>query len=199
MKKIRLLALAGVAWAGTALGHGLTMTTAGVSIRNDTHLIVHLQYDPLRVWSQANSSEGGRPPSPAELANMADAQFERGYDVMKTELEGKFSARFDGQPVESLHFHFPPAAEFKRLVRQQFMDQVMDKEGGHTSHDHREYYLNTMIDGFLPKGAEKGGLDITFPPSLGEILATYSRPQSQTLAPEKDGVHYHQEVAPCRP
>ncbi|GAB6041675.1 hypothetical protein [Endothiovibrio diazotrophicus] len=181
-----------------ASGHGLTITTAGVTLRNGNHLMLHLQYDPLRMWHKVNDGAGGAPIDLGRLASLPDAEFEAGYRAIQAYLREGLTVRAADRPLTSPQFRFPPAAEFRRVVREGFMRRVLAAKqgGGHFHEDARHDYQSAWLDGFLPEGSESGELELHFPPALGEVMVTYSRPRSWTLRPDEGGIRLRFAVAP---
>lgn len=178
-----------------AHGHGLTMTTAGVTLRNQTHLTIRLEYDPLLLWHRTNATAEQVPAGLAVFANMPDADFEQGYAALQQHLRDSVRIRFDDKALDSPQFHFPSSTEFRRSIRDAFM-RIAFKGNDDHHEDHRAHYQSVVIDGFLPQDAADGNLDIDFPPTLGKVLVTFSRPHSQTLSPDEKGVHYRHRLNP---
>lgn len=177
--------------------HGLTISTANVTLRNQIHLTVRVQYDPLLLLRQTYAqSQKTLPPLPL-LANMADEEFEKHYDVIKSLFQEKLAVWIDGKSMESPHFRFPATQLFRMQVREQFMKQVIDSQRitAHPLPDHdRHYYQTIELDGFLPRTISQGTLDIRFPQELGTIQVTFSQPIIQTLTPEQEEIRYLQPI-----
>ena len=175
--------------------HGLTMSTASVMIRNKTHVIVRLQYDPVLLLHQITSGKNPPPPLPL-LANMPDELFEKQYHAIQSIFTQKLSLRFAGKPVHSVRLRFPTVPQFRKQIRARFMHEVIQAQskGKQEPHNDRQYYQTIEADGFLPDSPTKGALEIHFPRELGQILVTFSQPQSQTLTPDDTGVLYRHFV-----
>lgn len=133
-----LFALISLFWIGAIHAHGLTITTAGVSLRNQTHLTMRLQYDPLRLWQRVDVENA--PASLAAFANLPEAAFEQGYNALKAHLENGLRLRFAAKPVAAMRFRFPSSDEFRRNVRERFMRRMLNAQGDahHAVEDHRQ-------------------------------------------------------------
>ena len=192
-----LVSLVFLGWISICSAHGLTITTASVIIRNQTHLILRLQYDPLRLLERISIARDQPPPHLGELANLSDDLFENQYGRIQSFLATHLSIQLDGIPIHSLRFRFPTSQYFRKTIREQFMAQVIDSHSSTSVHDHqddRRYYQVMEVDGFLPEDGGRGDLSINFPPELGQIMVTYSEPKTQTLTPSQSGSFYHHEI-----
>jgi len=175
--------------------HGLSMTTASVMIRNQNHLLVRVQYDPVHFFNryEINKKQSQQKKlSITALANMNQEQLKYQYDRLKTIINNKLTIKVDNQKLQSLHFRFPKLATFKSQIREQFMQQVMSQGNSHD--DLRRYYQILDIDSFLPKNSNNASLMIDFPSELGEIMVTFSEPKTQVLKPDAVKSHYQIKI-----
>jgi hypothetical protein len=172
--------------------HGLSMSTAHVQVRNHTHLSMRVEYDPFKLIAKM---KGAKAPSLAELASMPRETLNKLYGELKLTLSQDIKIHFGSKMVSLLNFRFLSNDDFAKEVRQKFMKVTMNQSNKHHSHaDVREHFINMSVDGFLPKKQKEGTLGIDFPTQLGDVMVTFSKPQTQTIKAEKKVSRYTQHI-----
>ena len=184
-------------WATATSAHGLNATTANVVVRNRSHVMLYLQYDPLRLLSKITKRNNLL----AVLSGLPEEALEKEYQHIKNLLQKKLVIRYNQQTIVSPNFRFPELQKFSYLIREQFMDAVTANQKVEVvdhAHKNRSDFQILEVDGFLPKNSAgkilEASLDIHFPRELGTVIVTYSEPLSQTVKPGKNGSHYRHRL-----
>ena len=187
-----------LSYSSHTYAHGLEMTSASVILRNQSHLTLRLQYDPFLLLNQINISKKKYPFKIEEFANLSEQLFEQQYQTIQKLITTGLVIHFDQQPVDSMRARFYPTTYFRKKIREQFMQQMIQNQSQiHQNDPHdRQSFQVIVVDGFLPKNSKKGSLQIYFPKELGIVSVTYSEPITQTIIPSGNGSFYQQTIDP---
>lgn len=189
MKKhiLPLLALCACLISTTgAKAHGLNMTSANITLRQHNHLSLTVATSLTELFRQLTWQ--GKPSSMFQL--MSD---EAQLTAFHFQLEQLFTAQLtvviDGQLLSSRQTRVPSIKQLQQLLQEEIAKALLPPHTGKEDHDDYRT-LVISIDGFMPKSVAAEQLNVHFPPALGPVLANYSEPYTQTLAPTANGSRF---------
>ena len=168
--------------SAAANSHGLDMSTASVQLRDKTHLIITLRYDLLRVLSNSGlviSSENLL----QNLATQTAEEFKQTLQALEAMLSEQLYASLDNQRIQNLRLRFPASKELQGLIKTQLMQTLTS-----TSHNHRPWSAWLEADAILTES--HGELSLHFPSALGDVLTTFSKPQTRIVLSGHAGAVY---------
>ncbi|EAQ66930.1 hypothetical protein MED121_13420 [Marinomonas sp. MED121] len=187
-KKLVLLLVLSV--SGQLYAHGLTMTTAELTLRNNNHLTVTVRVSLTELFNRMNWQH--KPPSLIHLMaedGIALAGFRGAISQL---FLAEMPISFMGQSLISPNLRLPNLAQLKQQVEADIAYSLMPAADEHD----RSNYLVVYLDGFIPKKAfaAKGAssVEAVFPEVLGDIMVSFNRPLVQTL-PATKGDRQYQE------
>ena len=176
--------------SGQLYGHGLTMTTAQLTLRNNNHLTVTVSASLAELFNGMNWQD--KPPSLIHL--MADD------GIALADFRGQLSQlflddmpiSFAGQALISPNLRLPHLPKLKQQIETEIAYSLMPNTDEHD----RSNYLVVYLDGFIPKKAfaldGASSVEAVFPDVLGDILVSFNRPLVQTLPATKGERHYQE-------
>ncbi|WP_087462843.1 hypothetical protein [Oleiphilus messinensis] len=172
--------------------HGLNLSNANVILRNDNHLTIKVQYRWQPFVEQAMPEQSWARTLPA-LASLKPEDFSRQYLAMQALIENELQVYYDGKPIQSVRFRFPDSNQSQQFFRTALASQLVRAEAH--GHGHEDLQFQSFeLDGFIAEKSPGGILTVDFPAEFGTMLVSYIRPVTQTLKPDRKGVHYHQQL-----
>ncbi len=172
--------------------HGLSMSTAQVTLRQNNHISIRIQTSLKALLSQLQWQ--GKPASVMALA----AVNEKSIQPLSAALQDLFAnmpVTIGAQSMASSQARLPSEktllTQVQTLVAQAILNKQQHK---HVDAHGRENYLQVEIDGFIPNGERSEELNIAFPKELGTIMVSYSKPSVQTLKAGKHATGYRQAL-----
>jgi len=174
--------------------HGLSMSTAQVTLRQNNHISIRIQTSLKELLAQLQWQ--GKPTSIMALATVNEKSVQSLSYALKN-LFMNMPVKVGSQTMASSQARLPSdkklLAQLQALVAQVILK---NKQHGHeNAHDHdRDNYLQVEIDGFIPSGQHSRELNIAFPKELGTIMVSYSKPMVQTLKAGKVATGYRQAL-----
>jgi len=168
--------------------HGLSMSTAQVTLRQNNHISIRIQTSLKELLAQLQWQ--GKPTSIMALAALNEKSVQSLSHALKN-LFMNMPVKVGSQTMASSQARLP--SDKKLLAQlQALVAQVILKNKQH-GHD-RDNYFNVEIDGFIPSGQHSRELNIAFPKELGTIMVSYSKPTVQTLKAGKVATGYRQAL-----
>ncbi len=193
MKFIPLLlsALMTLGFSGFASAHGLNMSTAQVTLRQNNHISIRVHTSLKEVLAQLNWK--GKPKSFTELATSTEDKLKPMGLALHALFTDKMPITVGDKKMASIKARLPNARQLQSKLQKVLAQKVMQKrQGKQQSGHHSSNDLIIEIDGFVPKGADNSQLNIHFPKELGAIMVSYNKPQVQTLKAGKSATRYQQ-------
>ena len=172
--------------------HGLSMSTAQVTLRQNNHISIRIQTSLKALLAQLPWQ--GKPASVMALATVNEKNIRPLSNALK-ELFGNMPVKIGNQSIASSQARLPSdqklLAQVQTLVAQAILKNKQHEQVD--KHD-RDNYLQVFIDGFIPSGQHSRELNIAFPKELGTIMVSYSKPSVQTLKAGKHAIGYRQTL-----
>jgi len=178
---------------GNVNAHGLNMSTAQVTLRQNNHISIRVHTSLKEVLAQLKWQ--GKPKSFTELATSTQANLKPMSLALHALFTNDMPVRVGDKVMESKKARLPTPrqlqAKLQKVLAQKVMQQRQGKSAGnhHSSND-----LTIEIDGFIPKGITHSQINISFPKELGAIMVSYNKPQVQTLKAGKKATGYSQQL-----
>lgn len=159
--------------------HGLHMSTAEIVARHSQHLTIRIHTSLPVLFSHMEYT--GKPPSLIHLANGSDQQLAEFRQQLLVLFQEKMWISVGQKPLKSVKVRTYRTQVLKQKMQDLLAEAVLGQAGGHEDEQYES--LRVDMDGFIDTAAENQQLQIHFPEQLGEIMVTYSKPQTQTLQP----------------
>ncbi len=166
-----LLLLACSAWPPGLSAHGLDMSTASISVRDRTHVLINLRFELSAALQQMNSNT-----TLTGLSVLPVEEFEQALQPLIDVISGQLLATH-GNSKLTLKFRFPPAAEIRSQLRRDLMGSLTQPSSA-GSEEHG-VWIRLQADGLLVEGS--GALEVRFPVALAPVLVTYSEPETAVV------------------
>jgi len=182
-----------LSFSGQATAHGLNMSTAQVTLRQNNHISIRVHTSLKDLLAQLNWQ--GKPQSFTELATIPQAKLKPMGAALHTLFTKNMQVTIGDKKMDSKKARLPSVRQLQSKLQKALAQQVMQKhqekqQGNH----HNRNDLIIEIDGFIPKDATDSQLNIDFPGELGAIMVSYIKPQVQTLKAGKSATRYHQAL-----
>lgn len=175
--------------SGKITAHGLTMTTAEIVLRHNSHITITVRTSLASLFQRMQWPE-----KPVSLLHLTSD--DKALAQFRNELAKLFSENmpvsFNNISMESANLRIAKLPQLKHQLQTEIANVIMAKTMGHDDHD-RQNYLVINIDGFMPKSVKKAEINIVFPAALADVMVSYSKPQVQTLS-GKDKAHTYQQT-----
>lgn len=178
---------------GTVLSHGLSMTTANITLRQKNHISIRIQTSLPDLASRMNWP--GKPKSLMHLSSADEKQIKAFRQALMKLFTQGMPITIGNKPMQSQMARLPPVKRLRKMLQAIVADQIMRvKKPAHSGHgDHeREDFIVINVDGFVAKNVDSRDLYIPFPTELGPITVSYSKPQMQTLSAGQKTTGYRQ-------
>lgn len=180
-------------FSGFASAHGLNMSTAQVTLRQNNHISIRVHTSLKEILAQLNWK--GKPKSFTELATSTEDKLKPMGLALRALFTDKMPITVGDTKMESKKARLPNARQLQSKLQKVLAQKVMQKRQGKQQNDHHSSNdLIIEIDGFVPKGADSSQLNIHFPKELGAIMVSYNKPQVQTLKAGKSATRYQQAL-----
>ena len=178
---------------GKANAHGLNMSTAQVTLRQNNHISIRVHTSLKEVLAQL--SWQGKPKSFTQLATATENNLKPMSLALHTLFTKNMPVSFGEKEMNSKKARLPSPKQLQVKLQKALAEKVMQKrQGQHQDEFHRSNDLVIEIDGFIPKGVTNSQIQISFPKELGAIMVSYNKPQVQTLKAGKSATRYHQAL-----
>ena len=172
--------------------HGLSMSTAQVTLRQNNHISIRIQTSLKELLAQLQWQ--GKPTSIMALATLSEKSVQPLSGALKA-LFSNMPVKIGAQSMASSQARLPSdkklLAQLQTLVARAILK---NKQHSHVDAHDRDNYLLVLIDGFIPTGQDSRELNIAFPKELGTIMVSYSKPSVQTLKVGKHATGYRQAL-----
>jgi|TARA_B110000971_G_scaffold220358_1_gene263724 hypothetical protein len=165
-----------------SFAHGLNMSSASITLRDEIHLLLNVQYDLISVMEKAKILSADKNLLQI-VATMPATEFEDKVQQLQILFTQQLVAITDGKTVEGMQFKFPTGAELQSMVRQRLMQSLTSSD-----HDHDQSLTWLEADVLIHKNAK--GLELQFPAALGSVVSTFSRPETIVIQSGKAGASY---------
>lgn len=173
--------------------HGLNMSTAQVTLRQNNHISIRVHTSLKDLVAQLNWQ--GKPQSFTELATISQAKLKPMSVALHALFTKKMPVKIGDKEMDSKKARLPSPQQLQSKLQKALAQQVMQKHQDKHHNDHQSNNdLVIEIDGFIAKNAKGSKIDIGFPKELGSIMVSYNKPQVQTLKAGKNATHYHQAL-----
>ncbi len=185
---VSIVFLVTIIMSGNIFAHGLTMTTAEIILRHNSHVTITVRTALTALFNDMQWR--GKPATLLHLTSddKALAQF-------RTELAKLFSEKmpvsFNNILMESANLRIAKLPQLKRQLQTEIANGILVKTMGHEEHD-RKNYLVVNIDGFMQENVKNAEINIVFPAELADVMVSYSKPQVQTLSGKGKKHNYRQ-------
>ena len=173
--------------------HGLNMSTAQVTLRQNNHISIRVHTSLKNLVAQLNWQ--GKPQSFTELATTPQTKLKPMSAALHALFMKNMPVKFGNIAMDSKKARLPSPQQLQSKLQKMLAQKVMQKhQDKHQSDHHSSNDLVIEIDGFIPKNAEGSQIDIGFPKELGSIMVSYNKPQVQTLKAGKRATNYRQAL-----
>ena len=168
-------------FSGPAFSHGLTMTTAELTLRNNNHLTMAIRTSIPPLFKQMEWPE-----KPASLVHLM-AEDGKDLALFRAQLATLFlqemPVTFAGYKLISPNLRLPKLSKLRQQIEREISLALLPPMEG-DEHD-RSNYLVAYLDGFIPKKAlsstKQSHVEVVFPEALADIMVSFNRPLVQTL------------------
>lgn len=179
--------------SGQVTAHGLNMSTAQVTLRQNNHINIRVHTSLKDLLAQLNWQ--GKPQSFTELATITQAKLKPMSVALHTLFTKNMPVSIGDKEMDSKKARLPSVRQLQSTLQKALAQQVMQKhqkkqQGNH----HNRNDLIIEIDGFISKDTKGSQINIDFPEELGTIMVSYIKPQVQTLKAGKSATHYQQTL-----
>jgi|GEM_PF-3945426 len=172
--------------------HGLTMTTAELTLRNNNHLTVTVRTSLAELFNRMEWQD-----KPASLVHLM-AEDNKALTRFRKQLGQLFiremPIKFSDHALISPNLRLPKLVALRRQVEVAIANSLLPSVEG-ADHD-RSNYLVVYVDGFIPKQALMSDIassvEVVFPQVLADIMISFNRPLVQTL-PASEGTRLYQQ------
>lgn len=176
-----------------AAAHGLNMSTAQVTLRQNNHISIRVHTSLKDLLAQLNWQ--GKPQSFTELATTTQTKLKPMSAALHALFTKSMPIKFGNIAMDSKKTRLPSPQQLQSKLQKMLAQQVMQRhQDKHKSGHHSSNDLVIEIDGFIPKNAQGSQIDIGFPKELGSIMVSYNKPQVQTLKAGKSATNYRQAL-----
>ncbi len=177
------------------LSHGLDMTTAQVTLRQNNHITIKINTSLKALLERLEWQ--GKPANYIQLARLDVASLTALQVSLRALFESQMQVEIGGSNMISKQVRLPKEAELLSLIKQNVsafilqqsannQDSAKEIKGG------RSRYLSIIMDGFIDTSAQNKMLHINFPKVLGGIMVSYSKPSVQSFKNNNKQTNYYQ-------
>ena len=196
MNKITIkntLVMAFMFFSSQLFSHGLTMTTAELTLRNNNHLTLAIRTSLPALFNRMQWQN-----KPVSLIHLM-AEDGVALTAFRSQLNLLFLKNmpitFADYALISPNLRLPSQAVLRRQIETDIANSLLPSNE-ERDHD-RSNYLLVYVDGFIPKKALSTGdasrVEVLFPDELADIMVSFNRPLVQTL-PASQGRRLYQET-----
>jgi len=162
------------------------MSRAYITLRSENHLSMRLNLDILELLEGIYKNQK-KVFDFNSFANLSDEKLKLEFEAIKSKIQ-EIDIKVDNISLKSPYFRFAKFNNFKKRVKREFMNRVLDK---HSKKEHKASIDNlTILDGFIPKNAKTKVLSINFPKEFGNILVTFAKPKTKVIKPDENSSKY---------
>ena len=192
-KSILISIVLAVLSINTVLSHGLSMTTASVTLRQKNHISIRIQTSLPDLASRMEWP--GKPKSLMHLSSADEKQMVLFRKALVKLFTKGMPITIGNKPMQSQMARPPTVKRLRKMLQSIVAEQIMTAKQpvnpGHGPHE-RADYIEIFVDGFVAKKVDSRDLHIPFPTELGPITVSYSKPQMQTLPAGEKTTGYRQ-------
>ena len=179
-------------FSGQLYSHGLTMTTAELTLRNSNHLTVTVRTSLSGLFNRMQWQN-----KPLSLVHLM-AEDNNALMDFSAQLKVLFlqdmPIRFTDYALISPNLRLPKLAKLRQQIEREIANSLLPDVVGQ-EHD-RSNYLVIYLDGFIPKQALaddiESSVQVVFPGALADIMVSFNRPLVQTLPAVEGRQIYHE-------